>query len=158
MRKLFNIFFAAFFLFSCATIPVKKTYECDIYLQYGATEWNSLIANKIKDPCKALKIIVTATKLPAVKWKKDYIQRFEAWAATMAEILADNISYFDLQLVIVDAVATLNRDVGLTMLIVTDGILIFNERALLMPKDAELLTALVDHLRDEIKKMEVAIQ
>ncbi len=158
MKKLIaSLFAVVLFSVSCATLPTDENYNCDLYEKFGATEWNSLIAEKIKDPCLALRIVMTAAKMPAIKWKKDYTQAFEAWAATMQEILADNITYSDLQKIIIDTVAELNKDVGLTILVITDGIFIFNETALLLPKDAELLNALIDHLRNEVKRMEVVI-
>ncbi len=142
---------------SCAGI-LSDPQNCTIYQEYGATPMNSLIADKIKDPCLARRLITTSAKLPAIQWEKKYTDEFEIWAAKVEAMIQDNISYADLQDIVLLEVSKLNAKAGLVFLIVSDEILVFNEQDLLRDKDVELLLGLIKHLRTEVAKMAVLAQ
>ena len=155
MKKLFLLFILL--TVSCAGV-MPDPQNCTIYQEYGATPMNSLIADKIKDPCLARRLISTSAKLPAIQWKKKYTEEFEIWAAKVEAMIQDNISYADLQDIVLLEVSKLNAKAGLVFLIVSDEILVFNERDLLKDKDVELLLGLIKHLRTEVAKMAILAQ
>ena len=155
MKKL--LLLSILLIVSCAGI-LSDPQNCTIYQEYEATPMNSLIAEKIKDPCLARRLITTSAKLPAIQWEKKYTDEFEIWAAKVEAMIQDNISYADLQDIVLLEVSKLNAKAGLVFLIVSDEILVFNERDLLRDKDVELLLGLIKHLRTEVAKMAVLAQ
>ena len=154
--KPISILLCAVFV-ACAGGPVGMTEgeQCTIYEDYGANWGNSLIAAKIDDPCRAVRLITMAAKLPVIEWKRRYTLLFDDWATKMEAVVQDNINYADLQNLVLMEVSKLNTKAGMTLLVVSDGIFVFTERGLLKDKDVELMLALIAHLRKEVKKMEV---
>jgi hypothetical protein len=116
-----------------------------------------LIAAKIPDPCTAKRLITTAAKLPAIEWEEKYTQEFEKWATEMQRLVTDNITYYELQDMVLMEVSKLNAKAGMALLIVSDGIFVFNERGLLKDKDVEIVLGLIEHLRAEVKRMEMML-
>jgi len=152
MKKL--LFIGIILFFGCSSIQISDPENCTVYEEYGATWENSLIASKIPDPCLATRLITTAAKLPAVKWKRKYTLLFDEWASKIEAIIQGNVTYADLQNIILLEVSKLNTQAGLTMLVISEGIFVFDDQGILKEKDVELLLALISHLRAEVKSME----
>ena len=133
--------------------------ECTIYddleiqIVDPAAPNYSLIATKIKNPCAAHRLLVTAVKIPAVWYEKEYIDLFEQWAGKVQVIVESGISYKGLQDYIILEVGKLNSQAGITLLILSDGIFVFNEADLMLPKDKTLVLMSLNDLRKKVANM-----
>jgi len=156
MKKLIGFIIVSIFLVACATIGIAPT-ECTLYEQYGATPENSLIASKISDPCAANRIITLVAKLGVIQWEKEYIEEFNKWSDEAKLFIADGITYKAVQDMIIVKVAQLNMKAGLTLFILSDGILVFDTNQVIMDKDIELLTALIDNLKREVNSLGIML-
>jgi len=154
MKKLIGLIIGSMFVVSCATMGVVP---CTLYERFEATPTNSLIASKISDPCAANRILTLAAKLPVIYFEKEYIDQFNTWADHMKLVIKTGISYKGIQDMIVMEIAKLNLKAGLTLFIISDGILVFDNDQMILPKDVELLTALIDNLKDEVNALRVMI-
>lgn len=148
----------AMLMSGCKGLPIAPVEECKIYQAYGATPENSLIAAKIPDPCLAKRLITVSAKLPALEYERAYTDAFDEWAGKMEVLIQGNLTYADMQDLVLIEVAKLNKKAGMAMLIVSDSILVFNERGLLKDKDVELLLGLITHLRVEVAKMAMLVR
>ena len=157
MKKLIlmSLIVPMFFIVSCVTTGV--TPPCTLYEQYEATPENSLIAAKISDPCEANRIITMVAKLPAIEFGKDYIDEFNVWADDLRALLPFSCTYKDIQDDIIFNVARLNIKAGMTLFIISDGILVFDNEQLIFPKDVELLIALIDNLKREVNSLRIML-
>jgi len=156
MNKLTGLILASIFLVSCATIGVTPT-NCTLYEEYGATPENSLIAAKISDPCAANRIITLIAKLGVIQWEKEYIEEFNKWSDEAKLFVADGITYKAVQDMIIVKIAQLNMKAGLTLFILSDGILVFDTNQVIIDKDVELLIALIDNLKKEVNSLGVML-
>ena len=151
---------AGFVLGGCATeggAPVGTVFdgsECTIYQDVGATPENSIIAKLIENPCIAQKIICTAAKLPLV-WKQEkYLELFNEWADKLQVYIESGITYSDLQQMVIVNIAKFNENVGMGLLLVSDGILVFDsETALIGDVDRTLLLMSLADLRAQVQRM-----
>ena len=58
---------------------------------------------------------------------------------------------------IIVKIAQLNIKAGLTLFILSDGILVFDTEQVIMEKDIELLTALIDNLKREVNSLGIML-
>jgi hypothetical protein len=157
MKRILLILVSAAMLMACTTFGTIPTQPCTIYADHEATPINSLIAEKIEDPCVAVRLITTAAKLPVIEWEQEYIRLFNMWAAKMEWVVQNNVSYAGLQDIILVEVRRLNIKAGMALLIVSDSIFMFDETEHLLDKDVELMLALIKHLRAEVNRMGVLL-
>jgi len=135
-------------------VPTVFNQPCSIYEDVGATAENSLIAKMIPNPCAAQKILATAAKAPIVWADKAYVEMFEKWAGEIQAIIEEGISYQLLQEMVLIQIAKLNKEAGLALLIVSDGIFVFDgQGALIAPIDQKLLLMSLEDLRAQVKRM-----
>lgn len=140
----------------CATIGTVQT-ECTIYQDVGATADNSLIAKYIKDPCVAQRILATTAKVGAV-WKPEYIDLFDAWAIKIEAVIAAGISYDDLQNLVIMKIAETNKQAGLILLVVSDGIFVFDgHKEIIGATDKKLLLMSLEDLRAQVARLKILI-
>jgi len=156
MKKIIGFIIVSIFLVSCATMGTAPT-TCTLYEQYEATPENSLIAANISDPCAANRIITLIAKLGVVQWEKEYIEEFNKWSDEVKFFIADGITYKAVQDMIIVKIAQLNMKAGLTLFILSDGILVFDTEQVIMEKDVELLTALIDNLKREVNSLGIML-
>lgn len=152
MKSFLAIALAMMLTTGCALFSMNQQ-PCNIYEKFGATPENSLIAAKIEDPCAASRIISMVSKLPVIKFEKLYIDAFNEWADRVRSLIATGITYKSVQDMIILKIAQLNVKAGLTMFILSDGILVFDTQQLIMPKDVELLTSLIDDLKRQVNAL-----
>ena len=130
------------------------TQPCDIYESVGATPENSLIAAKIKNPCAAQSILATAAKAPLIWHQERYAELFEEWASKIQGVIDAGVTYSDLQDVVLVQIAKLNNEAGMALLMVSDGIFVFDDQASLIGEiDRKLLSMSIQDLRSQVKKM-----
>lgn len=128
--------------------------ECTIYEDFGATPANSLIADKIANPCAVQSLLATAAKLPAIWAEKEYTDLFEKWAIFLEEQIKAGLTYQRLQDLVIFEVAKLNKEAGMTLLILGDGIFVFGgEVDMIMPVDKNMILASIEDLRAKVKQM-----
>ena len=157
--KLAAVFAAILMLAGCSGMQIgtPSSVPCTIYTDFGATPENSLIAAKIQNPCTAQRVLVTAAKLPAVWAKEDYFVKFGKWADRIQMMINSGITYSNLQLQVVKAVAEYNAEAGMALLIVSDGLLVFEgELSLLKDMDKRLLLASLNDVRVQVANMGLA--
>lgn len=139
----------------CATFGLGTSEECTVYADIGATAENSVICSLIDDPCLAQRILATAAKAPVI-WKPEYVGMFDVWAGKVQEIIDTGLSYQALQDMIVVQIATINREAGLALLLVSDGIFVFNGHTELIGEiDKKLLLMSLEDLRAQVKRMAI---
>jgi hypothetical protein len=152
MNKLLSLLIVVpLLLVSCATFGTAP--PCTLYEQYGATPENSLIAAKIKDPCAANRIITVVAKMPVIQYEEEYIEQFNLWAEEIKIVIANGATYKSIQDMLLLKVAQLNMKAGLSLFILTEGILVFDTVQVILPKDVELLVDLIDNLKREVSFM-----
>lgn len=137
----------------CTGLQVGTTFNqpCTIYQDFGASPTNSLIAQKIANPCAAQKLLATAAKMPAVWLQAKYIDQFNKWAGVIHNKISSGISYADLQGLVVAEVAKFNAEAGLALLIVSDSLFVFEGQVQpIMPIDQKLLLASLNDLRVQV--------
>jgi len=79
---------------------------------------------------------------------------FEKWAWEIQAIIEEGISYQLLQEMVLIQIAKLNKEAGLALLIVSDGIFVFDgQGALIAPIDQKLLLMSLEDLRAQVKRM-----
>ena len=152
---------AVLVMVGCTGLQVGTTFTqpCTIYEVFGATPENSLIASKIANPCAAQKMLATAAKLPAIWGKAEYIAQFNKWAGVIYTRLNEGITYQALQELVVMEVAKFNKEAGLTLLILSDGIFVFGgEVAPIGDVDKRLLLASLNDLRVQVANLSLAIR
>lgn len=154
MKKLLGFIVVSILLVSCATIGVTP---CTLYERYEATPENSLIAAKISDPCAANRIITMAAKLPVIQWETEYIEEFNLWSDHLKDLISNGSTYKSIQDLIILTIAQLNMKAGLTLFILSDGILVFDTEQIIMDKDVELLIALIDNLKREVNSLGIML-
>jgi hypothetical protein len=138
----------------CAGVQPAYNTPCTIYEDFGATPENSLIAAKIANPCAAQRLLATAAKLPAVWAQKDYIEKFNKWSGIVHNAIAQGITYQALQDMVVMEVAKLNKEAGMTLLILGDGLLVFGEiQTPISPVDQKMLLASLNDLRVQVARL-----
>ena len=157
MKKLLIALFAVLLVGCAGYQPVGTVFneECSLYQTYGATSENSLIASVISNPCTAKRILGTLVKLPAVQWEGSYTTAFNIWADRIESAIGAGISPKALQDLVIAEVAKLNKKVGMTIMILSDGLLVFKEDQIFLPKDREMLLALIGYLKDQVHMMEL---
>jgi hypothetical protein len=155
-RHIFMVVAVFCMLFAgCATTDAPNQPACTIYEDVGATPENSVIAKLIKDPCMAQRILATAAKAPII-WSPEYVGMFESWADKIQIIIEAGVSYNDLQIMVVTQIAKLNREAGLALLIVSDGIFVFDGHTEVIGEvDKKLLLMSLEDLRAKVKKLGV---
>jgi hypothetical protein len=127
---------------------------CSIYEDFGATPDNSLIANKIENPCAVQSLLATAAKLPAIWAEKEYTDLFEKWAIFIEEQVKFGISYQRLQDLVIMEIAKMNKQAGMTLLVLGDGIFVFGgETDMILPVDKKLVLASIEDLRAKVKQI-----
>ena len=151
---------AGYVLSGCATdggAPVGTIFDdgnCTIYEDVGATPENSVIAKLIKNPCAAQTILATAAQLPFMWKQKNYYEMFDKWADKIQQYIESGMTYADLQQIVVISIANFNKDVGVGLLIVSDGILVFdNQKSIIGEKDRTLLLMSLTDLRAKVSRM-----
>lgn len=145
-------------MFWGCTAFIKPQPACTIYEEVGATPDTSLIAKLIKDPCVAQRILATAAKAPVI-WSDNYAAMFELWACKIQGIIEAGVTYSDLQAIVVAQIAKLNREAGLALLVVSDGIFVFDgQKEIIGEIDKKLLLMSLEDLRAQVKKMEILNQ
>jgi hypothetical protein len=159
MKKLALALVLAVAISGCSGLNVTgvPSVPCTIYQDFGATPENSLIAAKIADPCQAQRLLVTAARVPIIWAKADYYQKFGAWADRIQMMINSGISYSDLQIQVVKAVAEYNAEAGMALLIVSDSLFVFNgELLVLKDMDKRLLLASLNDVRVKVANMGLA--
>ena len=154
--KVLCFFLLCLALTGCAGVQVQPAYNtpCTIYEDFGATPENSLIAAKIANPCAAQRLLATAAKLPAVWADKQYIEKFNKWSGVVHNAIANGITYQALQDMVVAEIAKLNKEAGMTLLILGDGLLVFGEiQTPISPVDQKLLLASLNDLRVQVARL-----
>lgn len=153
MFKLIAVIMAAA-LFGCTGLQVGDSIPCTIYADFGATPENSIIAKHIANPCVAQRLLATAAKLPAVWADKKYIDKFNQWSGVVHNAIAKGVSYAALQDMVVAEIAKLNKEAGMTLLILGDGLLVFGEvQSPISPVDQKLLLASLNDLRVQVARL-----
>ncbi len=150
--KTLAVILSILLLSSCGSSFIYNDRDCDLYDKYDANPWNSLIAEKIENPCRALRLITVAAKSPAL-FDDDYVEKFNEWSTKVEEFVQGNVTYSDFQDLILVEVAKLNRRVGGVFLIISSDIFLFDEQGLFLPKDVELVLALIDYLQEEVSEL-----
>lgn len=156
MKKLTVLLIACALFIGCTGMQVGTvfTQPCTIYEEFGATPENSLIAAKIANPCAAQRMLATAAKLPAVWGQKQYVEQFNKWSGIIHDRITKGISYADLQALVVAEVAKFNAQAGMALLIVSDGLFVFEgEVQPLQPMDQKLLLASLNDLRVQVARL-----
>ena len=139
---------------ACATMTTNQT-ACTIYEDVGATAENSVIAKLISNPCTAQRILAVAAKAPVI-WSPLYVDLFELWAGKIQAVIEAGISYSDLQVMVVAQIAKLNREAGLALLIVSDGIFVFDgQMQPIGDIDRKLLLMSLEDLRAKVKQLKI---
>lgn len=161
MRHLKSVVVVLFFLLIACTGPGGvielggwEATECTVYADVGATAENSLIAQRIPDPCQAQKLLGTAAKLGVV-WEAYEVEQFDEWALLVENYLRSGVTYNDLMLYVSAEVAKLNKKLGGTFIILGDLILKFPDKTLIMEKDITLALMCIEDLRAQVAKMKL---
>ena len=135
------------------TPQIVYNQPCTIYEDIGATPENSLVMAKISNPCLVHRLLVTAAKIPVVWGEQKYVEEFDTWANRIQGVIETGLSYKDLQDLIILEVAQFNKKAGLALLIIGDGVFVFDETEIIRPMDKKLfLMSLVD-LRQQVAKL-----
>ena len=142
-----------FTAFGCASLHLNNSAPCDIYAKFGATPENSMIAEKITDPCEASRIISLAAKLPVIQFEKEYVKGFNIWYSYTRSYIAGGVTYKSVQDMILLKIAQLNFKAGMTLFILSDDLLVFNNARIIKPKDVQLMTALLDKLHQDVNSL-----
>ena len=154
MRKALLIAISVVMLAGCAGVTPNENIfytRCTIYEDFGATRENSIIAKHIANPCAAQKLLATAAKLPAIWAQQKYIEQFNKWAGVVHGVIAQGTTYAGLQNLVIAEVAKLNKEAGMTLLILSDGLLVFGqEESPILPMDKKLLLASLNDLRVQV--------
>ena len=130
------------------------TVPCDIYEEVGATPENSLIAKLIENPCVAQSLLATTAKAPLVWHQERYAELFEEWAAKIQAVIDGGLTFSDLQTIVLTEIAKLNREAGMAILMVSDGIFVFDgQQSLIGDVDRRLLSMSLEDLRSQVKRM-----
>ena len=148
-------------LAGCTGLQVGTTFNqpCTLYETFGATTENSVIASKITNPCAAQRLLATAAKLPAVWGQKEYIDKFNQWSGVVHSTILKGITYAALQDLVVMEIAKFNKEAGLTLLILSDGIMVFGEiQTPIKPMDQKLLLASLNDLWVQVANLSLAIK
>ena len=141
--KLIATILSIFLLIGCSSWGVTTVFDqnasdCTIYELYGATPENSLIAAKISNPCKAKQLLGTLVKMPAIEWEDSYTIAFDSWANMIESQIREGISPYSLMQMINIQIAKLNDKAGLTLMVLTDGLLVFKEGDVFKPVDQQM--------------------
>jgi hypothetical protein len=154
MKKTLLIAISVVMLAGCVTGPqVQPVWNmpCTIYTDFGANPENSIIARHVQNPCAAQRLLATAAKLPAIWAQQKYIEQFNKWAGVVHQTIVQGTTYAGLQNLVIAEIAKLNREAGMTLLILSDGLLVFGqEEAPIMPMDVKLLLASLNDLRVQV--------
>ena len=138
----------------CTGLQVGDSIPCTIYEDFGATPENSIIAKHIANPCTAQRLLATAAKLPAVWADKKYIDKFNQWSGIVHNAIATGLTYQALQDMVVAEIAKLNKEAGMTLLILGDGLLVFGEiQSPISAVDQKLLLASLNDLRVQVARL-----
>jgi len=141
-------------LAGCAGTPTPWNQPCTIYDDVGATPENSVIAKLIKNPCVAQKMLVTAAKAPYLWKKQEYIDMFNKWETYIEEIVRGGVTYSQLQTIVIAQVSKLNEEAGVVLLILSDGIFVFNgETALISEIDQTLILMSLEDLKTNVNQL-----
>jgi len=144
----------------CATTdpPVQTIFNqpCDIYEQVGATPENSVICSKISNPCAAQRLLAIAAKTPLIWGQEQYAELFEKWAGKVQSVIETGVTYEALQEIVLIEIAKLNREAGMALLMVSDGIFLFGgQQELIGDVDKRLLLMSLVDLRAQVSRMAV---
>ena len=159
--RFFAVMTTLIVLAGCTGLQVGTTFNqpCTLYETFGATTENSVIASKITNPCAAQRLLATAAKLPAVWGQKEYIDKFNQWSGVVHSTILKGITYAALQDLVVMEIAKFNKEAGLTLLILSDGIMVFGEiQTPIKPMDQKLLLASLNDLWVQVANLSLAIK
>lgn len=160
-RLIIMVAIAALFVgcIGCVTTKTVYTEECTTYAEVGATAENSVICAKISNPCAVQKLLATAAKAPVIWQQREYVAMFEEWAGKIQILIEEGITYQLLQETILVQIARLNREAGLALLLVSDGIFVFEGQTQLIGEiDQKLLLMSLEDLRNQVKRMGILAQ
>jgi len=157
MKKIIVSLLSLFMLVGCGSMlqiaPVTSQ-PCDVYEQVGATSENSIIAAKIANPCVAQKAFVTAAQLPMIWAGEKYLSEFDAWYVRIRSTVEAGLSMSDLQSAIILKVAEFNKQAGMTLLILSNNFLVFeNDIQLQGSVDKTLTLMSLDDLYNSVHKL-----
>jgi len=125
-----------------------------VYEQVEATPENSVIAARIKNPCVAQKAFVTAAEMPMIWAGAEYLSKFDAWYLRIRNMVESGISMSDLQNIVIMKVAEFNGHVGMTLLVLSNNFLVFeNDIQLQGPVDKTLTLMSLDDLYNNVHKL-----
>lgn len=140
----------------CITTGTVFTEECTIYQEVGATPENSVICAKISNPCAIHRLLATAAKAPVIWEQQVYVAMFDLWAQKIQAAIEEGVTYRLLQETVLIQIARLNREAGLALLLVSDGIFVFDNQAQLIGEvDQKLLLMSLEDLRSQVKRMAI---
>ena len=158
--KFFGALLFALLLVACGDqirIGGWEMSECTIYQDIGATPENSLIAQRIPNPCQAQDLIGTAAKLGVV-WGAYEVEEFDKWATLLENYLNTGVTYNDLMLYVQLEVAKLNTKLGATFIIISDLIVQFPDKELIREKDKTLALMSIADLKEQVRKLALIAQ
>jgi len=159
MKVFFVMMIFALLAYGCyttGTVPTVFNQPCSIYEDVGATPDNSLIAKLIKNPCTAQKILATAVKIPYIWKQQEYVVMFMKWADKIQDIIKGGVTYDQLQAMVIVQVSKLNKDAGLSLLILSDSIFVFgNEASPIQEMDKKLLLMSLTDLKNKVNQMAI---
>lgn len=158
MKRIFLIGLGLIFITGCAGFQLPGTVftaPCTVYEDVGATPENSLICKKIKNPCAVHKLLATAAKVPVIWKQKEYTDMFEKWAAKIQVIVESGVTYVFLQDLIIMEIAKLNENARMALLILSDGIFVFDEAEIMLPVDKALVLMSLTDLRRQVAQMAI---
>ena len=132
--------------------------QCTIYQDFAATPENSVIVQKISNPCLAMDLIVVAAKMGVIYWEDKYADAFDQWATKIEVVLNNGVTFAELRDIVMIEVLKLNKEIGLTFLAISPIINQFNETTMLLPVDTQMSLALISRLRAEVAQMAVLVE
>lgn len=160
IKAFLTMMLLVFVAFGCASNgnspPVIFNQPCDIYENVGATPENSVIAKLIKNPCTAQKILATAARIPYIWKQQQYVDMFMKWSDKIQEIIEGGVTYDQLQAMVILQISKLNKDAGLALLVVSDGIFVFgSEDSPIKEMDKKLLLMSLTDLKQKVEQMAI---
>jgi hypothetical protein len=112
----------------------------------------SIIREKIANPCSAYRMIAATAKLGVI-WDQYTVEQLQAWIIDLKKIVAAGMTYDDLNTIAAVEIKKFNAKMAGTFLVVSDLLVVIQSPAIISPQDQAILSAGLDQLLADAKRL-----
>jgi hypothetical protein len=138
--------------------PLQASEQCNADLDKltAGIEGDSLIRQRIPNPCDAYRLASTAAKVGVI-WDAYKVEQLVSWTTSVRDVVNAGITYRDFQVMVAAHIKGFNRKMGGTYLLLSELIVVFNYETVISPVDQAILDKGFDMLLAEARRLAVML-